>query len=144
MFHFTQAPFEILFRCSFRYPHRHSVPASSRPEDEHFYPDVNNLANMNVFVSFAVKTFAEICYSEGTYSSPKISKQEATIPVLHDNHPSTRAPHKAGKLIHGTRDNQKLLHVRRKSRRKSTITADQRCLVEYVKHIQEGEDIPFS
>ena len=80
------------------------MAASSRPEDEQSYPDVNNLAYTNVLVSFAVKTFAETRHSETPMSAPKISKQEPTIPESQRYHPNTRAPHAAGNLIHGNRD----------------------------------------
>ena len=47
------------------------MAASSRPEDEQSYPDVNNLAYTNVLVSFAVKTFAETRHSETPMSAPR-------------------------------------------------------------------------
>ena len=55
-------------------------------------------------MSFAVKTFAEIGHSEIAHVSPKISKQEPTIPESQRYHPNTSALHAGGKLIHGNRD----------------------------------------
>ena len=72
----------------------------------------HDLAYLNAFVSFAVNTIAEIGYSEDTHPNPKISKQEPTIPELHRHHPSTRAPHAAGNLIHGSCDKHRLSSCR--------------------------------
>ena len=46
----------------------------------------------NAFVSFAVKSVAEIGHSKDTHSSSRISEQEPTMPEWHRYHPNTKAP----------------------------------------------------